>query len=107
LDLLGSKGAVGGTCEELSERIRNLPTQKGNKEANTERGILWGKMDNGNNLMSLAEIENSVYVVLKLPIVLGLKPVLKAAFNNAKTALKAEISKGDHYVSKGEFRVFL
>ena len=39
-------------------------------------------MDNGNNLMSLAEIENSVYVVLKLPIVLGLKPVLKAAFNN-------------------------
>ena len=107
MDLLGTKGAVGGTLEELSERIRNLPTQKGNKEAKAERGILWGKMDNGNNLMSLAEIENSVYVVLKLPIFLGVKPVLKAAFNHAKTAQKAYTSKDDHYVSKGEFRVFL
>ena len=107
MDLLGTKGAVGGTLEELSERIRNLPTQKGNKEAKAERGILWGKMDNGNNLMSLAEIENSVYVVLKLPIFLGVKPVLKAAINHAKTAQKAYTSKDDHYVSKGEFQVFL
>ena len=64
-------------------------------------------MDNGNDVLSLAEAQNSVYVVLKLPITAGLKRGLESAFNSAKTALKATTSVGDHYVSKGEFPAFL
>ena len=70
---------------------------------------MWNEFNvNGNQYLSLAEVDKGMRDVVCLPTLFDTKPVLIRAFNAAKTAKKAGKDKrDDDYVTKGEFRLLL
>lgn len=62
---------------------------------------------NGNNYLSLAEVDKGMRDVIQLPVLFDLKPVLLRAFVAAKTKMPAKSKYSDDYVSKGEYRWLL
>ena len=91
--------------EELKEK---LPWHK-NEEERQMRIKLWNEFNvNGNQYLSLAEVDKGMRDVVCLPTLFDTKPVLIRAFNAAKNAKKAGKDKrDDDYVTKGEFRLLL
>ena len=87
-----------------------LPWHK-NEEETQKRIRIWDSIDvNGNNILSLAEIDKGMRDVVCLPQLFVLKPVLLRAFTAAKNKVKSTTKKSfnaDDYVSKGEFRFLL
>ena len=77
-----------------------LPT--GNSEQDVERiNAYWPQFDKDKNgYLCLAEIEQGVRFVLKLPDLFPLEPVVKRAFKASKAKLKAITKYGDNYVSQ-------
>lgn len=62
---------------------------------------------NGNNYLSLAEIDKGIRDVLALPELFDSKPVIMNAYQASKDKIKAKHTFGDDYVSKAEFRYLL
>ena len=62
---------------------------------------------NGNNYLSLAEIDKGVRDVLQLPELFDTKPVIMRAYQAARAKFASKHSYGDDYVSKAEFRFLL
>jgi len=88
-----------------------LPVER-TKEAKHQRFELFKRFDpNGNNYLSLAEVDKGCRDVLQLYDVFDAKPVIMRAFSAAKSANDDNISKknphGADYIEKCEFRLLL
>lgn len=59
---------------------------------------------NGNNYLSLAEIDKGIRDVLNLPELFDAKPVIMRAYQASKNKIKAKSSLGEDYVSRAEFK---
>lgn len=62
---------------------------------------------NGNNYLSLAEIDKGCRDVLELPELFETKPVIMRAYQAAKNKFPSRNPYGEDYVSKAEFRFLL
>eukprot|EP01091_Cochliopodium_minus_P013562 TRINITY_DN4397_c0_g1_i1.p1 TRINITY_DN4397_c0_g1~~TRINITY_DN4397_c0_g1_i1.p1 ORF type:complete len:189 (-),score=59.48 TRINITY_DN4397_c0_g1_i1:78-644(-) len=90
-------------------KIRNVLALDKTEEARKQRIKLWNQFDvNGNNILSLAEVDKGVRDALNLPELFKVKPVIMRAFQAAKNAVKnTEKKSNDEYIEKSEFRILL
>ena len=87
--------------------IARLPVKK-TKEDRQKRREYWKSIDiNGNNYVSLAELDKGVRDVLNLPGIFSLKKVLMRAYQAAKTKRKGKSKYSNDYVEWMEFRIIL
>jgi len=84
-----------------------LPTAKTN-EAKAQRKEMFNQFDNGNGVLSLAEVDKAIRDVLKIDEVFDAKPAIMRAFQIAKNKTKSKRGDlGDDYIEFREFRFFL
>lgn len=89
------------------EKIRAIPMGM-SPEENKAREQIFKDMDmNGNNYLSLAEIDKGCRDVLQLPELFDTKPVIMRAYQAARAKFASKHTYGDDYVSKAEFRYLL
>ena len=62
---------------------------------------------NGNNYLSLAEIDKGIRDVLEMPELFETKPVLMRAYQASKDKIKGKSDFSDDYVSRAEFKWLL
>jgi hypothetical protein len=62
---------------------------------------------NGNGFLSLAEVDKGIKDILSCDELFDVKPVIMRAFQAAKNSVKSKSEKGDDYIEKAEFRLFL
>eukprot|EP01062_Namystynia_karyoxenos_P074149 TRINITY_DN709_c0_g1_i3.p1 TRINITY_DN709_c0_g1~~TRINITY_DN709_c0_g1_i3.p1 ORF type:complete len:206 (+),score=109.57 TRINITY_DN709_c0_g1_i3:87-704(+) len=90
--------------KELSAK---LPCNKTAKEKQHRRRI-FNQMDmNGNNYLSLAEVDKGVRDILKADDLFNCKPAMLRAFNAVKDTAPAHTPHSDDYVTRAEFRLLL
>ena len=82
-----------------------LPTGRSNEEKE-QRRKLFQQFDNGNKVLSLAEIDSAIRAYLNIDDVFNAKPAIHRAFKYAKNYSKSG-NVGDDYVELSEFRIFL
>jgi len=96
--------AAGVNWTEMAEK---LPTSRSAKDRQYRRKK-FNQMDiNGNNYLSLAEVDKGVRDVLKCDHLFHCKPVLMRAFQAVKDTAKAHTPHSDDYVTRSEFRLLL
>lgn len=89
------------------EKISKIPIGVA-PEDRERRNAIYSQMDvNGNNYLSLAEIDKGIRDVLELPELFDAKPVIIRAYVAAKGKVKGKKDFSDDYVSKAEFRYLL
>ena len=59
---------------------------------------------NGNQYLSLAEIDKGIRDVLELPELFEAKPVIMRAYQASKNKIKAKGTHGEDYVSRAEYK---
>ena len=91
---------------DWAEINAKLPTGR-SEEEKEKRKALFQKFDNGNGLLSLAEIDKAIRDVLHLDHVFDAKPAIMRAFQIAKSVVKSDKTSGDDYIEFNEFRFFL
>ncbi|XP_065674524.1 flagellar calcium-binding protein TB-44A [Hydra vulgaris] len=76
-------------------------------EEKAKRKALFDSFDNGNGMLSLAEIDKGIRDVLHLDAVFDAKPAIMRAFQIAKSVVKSNKKSGDDFIEWKEFRFFL
>ena len=89
--------------------IRSKIPYKKNPEEKLRRRELWKCIDiNKNKIVSLAEMDKALRDAFGLAdSVFDCKPAINRAFHVSKNYCKAKHEKGDDYIERKEFRVFL
>jgi len=87
-----------------------LPYQK-TAEEKAKRKKMFNEFDNGNGVLSLAEVDKAIRDVLKIDDIFDAKPAIMRAFQIAKNCVKSDSKKKgdvrDDYIEFSEFRFFL
>ena len=84
-----------------------LPYEK-TDEQKALRKKMFKEFDNGNGIISLAEIDKAMRDVLKIDELFDAKAAIMRAFQIAKNCTKSSRGEaGDHYIEFREFRFFL
>lgn len=83
-----------------------LPTGKSDEDK-AKRKKMFQEFDNGNGVLSLAEVDKAIRDVLQLDAVFDAKPAIMRAFQIAKDSQKSSKSVGDDYIERKEFKFFL
>jgi len=88
---------------DWAEIRAKLPIEK-TAEEKAKRKKMFSEMDNGNGVLSLAELDKAIRDVLQLDEIFDSKPAIMRAFQLAK-----ELNPGgrDDYIEFKEFRMFL
>jgi hypothetical protein len=86
---------------------KKLPSGKTAKEKQMRRRI-FNQMDmNGNNYLSLAEVDKGVRDILKCDDLFNCKPAMLRAFEAVKDTAPSHTPHSDDYVTRAEFRLLL
>eukprot|EP01063_Lacrimia_lanifica_P024249 TRINITY_DN3219_c0_g2_i1.p1 TRINITY_DN3219_c0_g2~~TRINITY_DN3219_c0_g2_i1.p1 ORF type:complete len:1199 (+),score=443.58 TRINITY_DN3219_c0_g2_i1:170-3766(+) len=86
---------------------RKLPSDR-TPEAKEKRKQLFDSLDNnGNNYLSLAEVNRGIRDTLQLADDVDVEPAIKRAFNAVKDLAPAHTASSDDYVTFREFRMLL
>ena len=84
-----------------------LPSAK-TDEQKAMRKKMFKEFDNGNGILSLAEVDKAIRDVLKIDELFDAKPAIMSAFQIAKNCTKSKRGEaGDDYIEWKEFRFFL
>eukprot|EP01063_Lacrimia_lanifica_P024247 TRINITY_DN3219_c0_g1_i1.p1 TRINITY_DN3219_c0_g1~~TRINITY_DN3219_c0_g1_i1.p1 ORF type:complete len:189 (+),score=113.83 TRINITY_DN3219_c0_g1_i1:69-635(+) len=90
-----------------AELSKKLPTGL-TRDDKQKRRQVFNRMDmNGNNYLSLAEVDKGVRDILKCDHLFNAKPVMLRAFNAVKDTAPAHTPHSDDYVTRSEFRLLL
>jgi hypothetical protein len=85
----------------------NLPSER-TDDAYKARSKIWNKIDNnGNGILSLAEIDRGIRDILQLDSVFNCKPAIMRAFQAAKQVNGKTSGMSGDYVERNEFRALL
>lgn len=85
---------------------KKLPT--GRDAASKERRKkMFNDFDNGNGILSLAEVDKAIRDILNIDELFNAKPAIMRAFQIAKNSSKSSRDIGDDYIELKEFRFFL
>ena len=96
-----------GRPDIWKELDQKLPWHK-DETSRLKRQEQWRQIDiNGNNYLSLAELDKGMRDVIRLPILFDSKPVLMRAFQSARIVLKGKSATDDDFVTPGEYRLLL
>ena len=83
-----------------------LPTGS-DPASKARRKKMFQDFDNGNGILSLAEVDKAIRDVLKIDQLFNAKPAILRAFQIAKNSTKAKHESGDDYIELREFKFFL
>lgn len=84
-----------------------LPTATSDEDK-ARRKQMFKDFDNGNGILSLAEVDGAVRSVLMIDEVFDAKPAIMRAFKMAKGKYESKRGKtGDDYIERREFKFFL
>lgn len=84
-----------------------LPTANTDEEKK-KRKQMFESFDNGNGVLSLAEIDKAIRDVLQIDAIFDAKPAIMRAFQNAKDKYPSKRGEvGDDYIERREFKYFL
>lgn len=91
-----------GSCKEKAQK--NIPVGSSQEDI-AKRKKLFREFDvNGNNYLSLAEIDKGIRDVLDMPELFDTKPVIMRAYQASKDKIKSKNEIGEDYVSRAEFK---
>ncbi|KAL5250048.1 hypothetical protein ACHWQZ_G015950 [Mnemiopsis leidyi] len=85
---------------------KKLPTGS-DADSKARRKKMFHDFDNGNGILSLAEVDKAVRDVLRIDEIFNAKPAIIRAFQIAKNSTKSKYESGDDYIELREFRFFL
>lgn len=84
-----------------------LPVGKSDEEK-AKRKKMFQDFDNGNGVLSLAEVDKAIRDVLQIDAIFDAKPAIMRAFQIAKNSKASKRGKvGDDYIELREFKFFL
>ena len=75
--------------------------------AREQRKQLFQSFDNGNGVLSLAEVDKAIRDILKIDAIFDAKPAILRAFQIAKNSSRSNREIGDEFLELKEFRYFL
>jgi len=83
-----------------------LPTGS-DSASKARRKKMFQDFDNGNGILSLAEVDKAVRDILKVDQIFNAKPAIMRAFQIAKNSTKSNKDSGDDFIELREFKFFL
>jgi Ca2+-binding EF-hand superfamily protein len=83
-----------------------LPTGS-DSGSKVRRKKMFRDFDNGNGILSLAELDRAIRDILEIDEIFNAKPAILRAFQIAKNSTKSKHECGDDYIEFREFRFFL
>ena len=93
--------------ETIRKLQENLPCQKTENDLKKRMKLFKDFDMDCKNLLSFSDVDQGLGLVISGNINFDSKPIIKRAFDIAKTSLKADSKVGDDFVSKAEFRYLL
>lgn len=91
----------------VKEKTAQIPVTSSEADV-AKRKKLFREFDvNGNQYLSLAEIDKGIRDILELPELFEAKPVIMRAYQASKDKIKSAHTFGDDYVSRAEFKFLL
>lgn len=86
------------------EKAQQIPTDASPESIATRKKLFRAFDVNGNNWLSLAEIDKGLRDVLELPELFDAKPVIMRAYRSSLTKVKSKCELTDGLVSRGGFK---